>query len=49
MRQFNDIQKMYEDKMNETKNKYKLYENKYLLLKEGYFNEEEYRKKISEV
>ena len=49
MRQFNDIQKMYEDKMNEMKNKYKLAENKYLLLKEGYFNEEEYRKKIKEV
>ena len=49
MRQFNDIQKMYEGKMNETKNKYKLAENQYLLLKEGYFNEEEYRKKINEV
>ena len=49
MKQFNDIQKMYEDKINEAKNKYKLTENKYLLLKEGYFNEEENRKKINEV
>jgi hypothetical protein len=49
MKQFNDIQKIYEDKINEAKNKYKLTENKYLLLKEGYFNEEEYRKRINEV
>ena len=49
MKQFNDIKKMYEDKINEAKNKYKLTENKYLLLKEGYFNEEENRKKINEV
>ena len=49
MKQFNDIQKIYEDKINEAKNKYKLTEKKYLLLKEGYFNEEENRKKINEV
>ena len=33
MKQFNDIQKMYEEKINEAKNKYKITENKYLLLK----------------
>ena len=46
MKQFNDIQKIYEDKINEAKNKYKLTEKKYILLKEGYFNEDEYRKKF---
>ena len=49
MKQFNDIQKMYEEKINEAKNKYKITENKYLLLKEGFFNEEENRKKINEI
>ena len=49
MRQFTDIQNMYEDKINEAKNKYKITENKYLLLKEGVFNEEENRKKIREI
>ena len=49
MRQFNDIQQMYEDKINEAKNKYKTTENKFLLLKDGYFNEEENQKKLEEV
>ena len=49
MKQFNDIQKMYEDKINEAKNKYKITENKYILLKEGVFNENENRKKINEI
>ena len=49
MKQFNDIQKMYEDKINEAKNKYKVTESKYLLLKEGYLNEEENKKKINEI
>ena len=49
MKQFNDIQQLYEDKINEAKNKYKNTESKYLLLKEGYFNEEENKKKLDEV
>jgi hypothetical protein len=49
MKQFNDIQKLYEDKVNEAKNKYKTTESKYLLLKDGYFNEEENQKKLKEV
>ena len=49
MKQFNDIQQMYEDKINEAKNKYKTTESKFLLLKDGYFNEEENQKKIKEV
>ncbi len=49
MRQFTDIQNMYEDKINEAKNKYKITENKYQLLKEAIFNEEENRKKIHEI
>lgn len=49
MKQFKDIQKMYEDKVNEAKNKYKATEKKYILLKEGYFNEEEYMKKVREI
>ena len=49
MKQFNEIQQLYEDKINEAKNKYKNTENKYLLLKEGYFNEEENKKKLNEV
>ena len=49
MKQFNDIQKMYEDKINEAKNKYKVTESKYLLLKDGYLNEEENKKKLSEI
>jgi len=49
MRQFTDIQNMYEDKINEAKNKYKITENKYQLLKEAVFNEEENRKKIHEI
>ena len=49
MKQFNDIQQIYEDKINEAKNKYKLTESKLLLLKEGYLNEEENKKKINEV
>ena len=49
MKQFNDIQKLYEDKINEAKSKYKNTESKYLLLKDGYFNEEENQKKLNEV
>ena len=49
MKQFNDIQQLYEDKINEAKNKYKNTESKYLLLKEGYFNEDENKKKLDEV
>ena len=49
MKQFNDIQQMYEDKINEAKNKYKTTESKFLLLKDGYFNEEENQKKLKEV
>ena len=49
MKQFNDIQKMYEEKINDAKNKYKITESKYLLLKEGFFNEEETKKKINEI
>ena len=48
MKQFTDIQNMYEEKINEAKNKIKLIENKYLVLKEGVFNEEEHKKKINE-
>lgn len=48
-RQFNDIQQMYIDKIEEAKNKIQTTENKYNLLKEGYFNEEEYRKQIHEI
>jgi hypothetical protein len=49
MKQFTDIQNMYEEKINEAKNKIKLIENKYLVLKEGVFNEEEHKKKINEI
>ena len=49
MKQLNDIQKMYEEKINDAKNKYKITENKYILLKEGFFNEEETKKKINEI
>ena len=49
MKQFNDIQQIYEDKINEAKNKYKTTESKYILLKDGYFNEEENQKKLKEV
>ena len=49
MKQFNDIQQIYEDKINEAKNKYKTTESKYILLKDGYFNEEEKKKKLKEV
>ena len=49
MRQFTDIQNMYEEKINEAKNKIKMIENKYLVLKEGVFNEEENKKNIREI
>ena len=49
MKQFNDIQQLYEDKINDAKNKYKNTESKYLLLKDGYFNEDENQKKLKEV
>lgn len=49
MKQFTDIQNMYEEKINEAKNKIKLIENKYLVLKEGVFNEEDHKKKINEI
>ena len=48
MKQFNDIQKIYEDKINESKNKYKMTENKYTLLQNVYFNEEN-TKKLNEI
>ena len=32
MKQFNDIQQIYEDKINEAKNKYKTTESKYILI-----------------
>ena len=48
-RQFKDIQQMYLDKIEEAKNKYQITENKYNLLKEGFFNEDEYRKQIHEI
>ena len=48
-RQFNDIQKMYEDKINEAKYKYRMAENKYNLLKDGIFNEEERANDIKEI
>ena len=49
MRQFTDIQNMYEEKINEARNKIKIIENKYLVLKEGVFNEEENKKNIREI
>ena len=49
LKQFNDIQQMYEDKINEAKSKYKTTESKFLLLRDGYFNEEENQKKLKEV
>ena len=49
MRQFTDIQNMYEEKINEVRNKIKIFENKYLVLKEGVFNEEENKKNIREI
>ena len=48
-KQFKDIQQMYLDKIEEARNKIQITENKYNLLKEGYFNEEEYRKQIHEI
>ena len=46
MKQFNDIQKLYKDKITEAKNRYKLTENKYLLLKEGNRNEKKIGKRL---
>ena len=48
-KQFKDIQQMYLDKIEEARNKIQTTENKYNLLKEGYFNEEEYKKQIHEI
>jgi hypothetical protein len=49
LRQFTDVQNMYEDKINEAKNKIQMIENKYLILKEGVFSEDENKKQIHEI